>query len=100
MNGDGVGPVFTRGRVCDHLVALIRARHPDARFVDRGAYVRVLVPRECRLQRAEIEQSLGRGFALPADLEEVMASWKGTLRIADDEVVWSAGAVPAAGGLG
>jgi hypothetical protein len=80
--------VFTRGATSDVLVALIKKHHPDARLVNRGAYLRVLVPGGCRLRRADIELRLGRPFTLPADLEELMPSWKGTLAISEDEVSW------------
>jgi hypothetical protein len=97
-NDDGVervGPVFIRGPVADVLVAAIRASNPGAEVIDRGAYLRVLVPGRCRLVRADVERLLGRSFHLPADLEEVMPSFKGTLVIGDREVVWSTGRHPA-----
>jgi hypothetical protein len=84
------GPVLTRGPTSEALVGLIRSLHPGARLVDRGAYLRVLVPGGCRLSRADIEGRLGRPFRLPADLEELMPSWKGTLAMSDDEVSWGA----------
>jgi hypothetical protein len=91
-----VGPVLLRGPVSDVLIAAIRARHPDARVLDRGAYWRVQVPGSCQLQRADVEARLGRGFALPADLEEVMPSCQGSLIITDDQVIWQA-ALPGGG---
>lgn len=86
-----VGPVFIRGPLAEVLIAVIRARHPDAQVIDRGAYLRVEVPGRCHLVRAEVEARLGRVLALPADLEEVMPSFKGALAITDDEVIWQVG---------
>jgi hypothetical protein len=85
-----VGPVFLRGPVSDVLIAAIRAQHPDAEVSDRGAYLRVRVPGRCQLVRAEVERRLGRAFALPADLEEVMPSFAGALSITADQVIWLA----------
>jgi hypothetical protein len=38
--------------------------------------------------RADVERRLGRAFSLPADLEEVMPSFKGALSMTDDQAVW------------
>lgn len=84
-----VGPVFNRGPVAEVLVAVIRASNPGVEVIDRGAYLRVLVPGRCRLVRADAERLLGRPFHLPADLEEVMPSFKGALLIGEREVVWT-----------
>jgi MmoB/DmpM family len=90
-----VGPVFSRGPVAEALVAAIRASNPDAEVIDRGAYLRVLVPGRCRLVRADVEHQLGRPFHLPGDLEEVMPSFKGALVIDDREVFWTTWRRPA-----
>jgi hypothetical protein len=88
-----VGPVFTRGPLTDILIAAILGQHQDVEVIDRGAYLRVLVPGRCRLLRADVERRLGRPFVLPADLEEVMPAFKGTMSILDDEVIWQASPV-------
>lgn len=78
------------GEVSRAIVAAIRAEHAplsvDVR--DRGAYVRVLVPRRCRVSRAAIERELGRPFRLPSDLELVMPSFKGAFRVSEEEATW------------
>jgi hypothetical protein len=86
-----VGPVLVRGAVADALIAIIRARHPDAQVHDRGAYLRVQVRGLCQLGRTDVEARLGRPFVLPADLEEVMPSCQGSLTITEDQVIWQAG---------
>lgn len=83
-----VGPVLARGPVASAVLAALRRSCPDLAVVDRGAYLRVLVPGRCRLVRADVERELGRPFHLPADLEEVMPAFKGALAMSDDEVVW------------
>ena len=85
---DAVGPVLEANDVARAIIAAIRETNADVEVQDRGAYLRVLVPGRCAVQRVAIERVLGRPFALPADLELVMPSFKGTITISDDEVVW------------
>ena len=87
-----VGPVLEAGDVADALVAAIREENADVAVDDRGAYVRVGVPRVCRLSREAVERRLGRAFRLPADLERVMPSFKGRLKMDDDGASWELGA--------
>jgi hypothetical protein len=87
---DCVGPVLEAdGEVSDAIVAAIREANPDVTVLDRGSYVRVLVPNRCVVRRAAIERALGRSFRLPGDLELVMPAFKGAIVISDDEVVWA-----------
>ena len=88
---EAVGPVLLRGPVGEAVVDAISAGCAGAVVIDRGAYLRVLVPGCCWLRRSDIEQRLRRPFRLPGDLEEIMPSFKGTLFIGDEEVRWSAG---------
>jgi toluene monooxygenase system protein D len=86
----GVGPVLEPGEVGDAVIAAIAERHPELVVEDRGAYRRVLVAGRCAAARAAIEAHLGRPFTLPGDLELVMPSFKGMLRVTADEVSWEA----------
>lgn len=86
---DSVGPVLDASADGRAIAAAIRADNPGAVVVDRGSYVRVLVPGRCAIRRDAIERALGKPFALPGDLEQLMPSFKGTLTITDDEVVWA-----------
>jgi toluene monooxygenase system protein D len=88
---DRVGPVLEASEVGRAIVTAIRDGHPDVEVVDRAAYLRVLVPKRCRVTREAIEMCLGRPFALPSDLEMVMPSFKGKMRIGHDDVVWEVG---------
>jgi MmoB/DmpM family len=83
-----VGPVLTPGPLADAIIAAIRAAHEDVRVVDRGAYLRVLVPERCRLEGARVEKILEAPFRLPGDLEAIMPSFRGRLTIASDGAVW------------
>ena len=83
-----VGPVLLDGEVSRAVVAAIRELNDDVDVQDRGAYLRVEVPRRCVVTRAAIERATGRPFRLPGDLECIMPSFKGRLSIAEDSVIW------------
>jgi hypothetical protein len=95
--GDGdserVGPVFDAGATAEALIVAIREVNANVTVVDRGAYVRVLVPGRCVLTRAAAERALGAPFRFPADLEIVMPSFRGALTIRPEEAVWAWGAM-------
>jgi toluene monooxygenase system ferredoxin subunit len=86
--GDDVGPVLQAVPLGTAIVEALRALNPDARVVDRGAYLRVLCLRRCVLTRAAVEERTGAPFRLPGDLELVMSSFKGRLTVSDEEARW------------
>jgi hypothetical protein len=86
-----VGPVLQRGGTADGVVAAIRELNAGARIVDRGAYVRVLAHRRCRVTREAIERHAGEPFRLPSDLELIMSSFKGRFEVSEEEAVWELG---------
>jgi hypothetical protein len=88
---DWVGPVLQKGDVTDMVVAAIRELNAGARVIDRGAYVRVLAHRRCRVTREAIERHAGASFRLPSDLELIMSSFKGRLELSEEEAVWHLG---------
>ncbi len=85
---DRVGPVLQSGTVANAIIAAIKDLNQDVMVVDRGAYVRVLVPRCCVVTRAAIERHLGRSFRFPGELETVMSAFKGSLQLDQDEAAW------------
>ena len=85
---DSVGPVLQRGEGADVVIAAIQELNLDVVLVDRGAYVRVLVPNRCVVTRKAIEAHLGRAFLLPGDLEPIMPAFKGRFRVDDDQAIW------------
>jgi toluene monooxygenase system protein D len=89
--GDWVGPVLQKGGVTDRVVAAICELNSGARVIDRGAYIRVLAHRRCRVTREAIERHVGEPFQLPSDLELIMSSFKGKLDISEEEAVWQLG---------
>lgn len=85
---DRVGPVLQTGAIGAAIVAAIRDLNSDVMVVDRGAYLRVMVPRRCFVTRAAIEKHLGRSFRFPGELETVMSAFKGALQIGKEDAVW------------
>jgi hypothetical protein len=89
VSTDRVGPVLEASDAGRALAAAIRKTNAGASVQDRGSYLRVLVAGRCTLTRAAAEAELGRPFRLPGDLEQLMPSFKGTLRVTREEVSWS-----------
>jgi toluene monooxygenase system protein D len=88
---DRVGPVLQSGAVADAIVAAIKDLNQDVLVVDRGAYLRVLVPRRCVVTRAAIEKHLGRPFRFPGELETVISAFKGSLELNQNDAAWQFG---------
>jgi len=88
---DWVGPVLQASAISHAIIAAIRQLNPVVEVVDRGAYLRVLVPGRCQVTRALIERHGGFAFRLPGDLELVMSSFKGRFSVSDDEASWELG---------
>jgi toluene monooxygenase system protein D len=49
----------------------------------------VLAPGICRLPRAALEAATGPAIRFPGDLEVVMSSFTGVLKLTDDDVLWT-----------
>ena len=74
------------------IVSALRDLNSDVLVLDRGAYLRVLVPRSCLVTRNAIEKHLGRSIRFPGELETVMSAFKGALRLSENEAIWQFGA--------
>jgi toluene monooxygenase system protein D len=85
---DRVGPVLQSGPVANAIIAAIKDLNQDVMVVDRGAYIRVLVPKYCVVTRSAIEEHLGRSFRFPGELETVMSAFKGSLQLNQDNAAW------------
>ena len=85
---DSVGPVLQSGPIANAIIAAIMDLNQDVVVVDRGAYVRVLVPQCCVVTRSAIENHLGRPFRFPGELETVMSAFKGSLQLNQDDAAW------------
>jgi toluene monooxygenase system protein D len=87
-SSDAVGPVLEASDSGRAVVEAIRHLNADVTVVDRGGYLRVLVPRRCVVTRQAIELALGQKFELPLDLEPLMPSFKGRISIDRECVEW------------
>jgi toluene monooxygenase system protein D len=85
---DRVGPVLQAGTVASAIIAAIKELNQDVMVVDRGAYLRVLVPQYCVVTRSAIEKHLGRSFRFPGELEIVMSAFKGSLQLNQEDAAW------------
>jgi toluene monooxygenase system protein D len=85
---DHVGPVLQVGVLSEAIVSAIRDLNSDVEVIDRGGYLRVLVPHRCVVTRSAIEKRLGRSVRFPGELETVMSAFKGALKLTADEAVW------------
>jgi len=101
----GVGPVLHTTPFARSVVAVIEEENTHVTIQDEGAYLRVLVPRVCRLSRAGLEAATGLAIRFPGDLEVVMSSFSGVLQLTEDSALWRLArepstetAVPMAGG--
>ena len=86
---DQVGPVLEASDDGRAVVAAIRGLNAEVVVEDQGSYLRVLVPKRCRLTRQAVEKALGQPFRFPGDLERLMPAFKGTLDLSEEEAVWS-----------
>jgi hypothetical protein len=80
--------VLHAGPLAEAVIAAIIAANQGAEVIDRGAYVRVLVPGRCKVTREAIEARVGAPFRLPGDLESIMPSFRGRFRVTDDVAEW------------
>jgi toluene monooxygenase system protein D len=85
---DRVGPVLQSGTVANAIIAAIKDLNQDVLVLDRGAYVRVLVPQRCVVTRTAIEKHLGRPVRFPGELETVMSAFKGSLQLNQEDAIW------------
>jgi hypothetical protein len=81
--------VLARSTAAEAVIEAIRDSNDAVCVVDRGAYLRVLRAESCAVTRAAIEARLGQPFELPSDLEAIMPSFRGNLRVTSAEVIWS-----------
>src|ERR1700733_3931654 len=83
------GPVLHATPFAHVVAAVIEDENDDVIVRDEGAYLRVLAPGTCRLSRAALEAATGPAIRFPGDLEVVMSSFTGVLKLTDDGAVWT-----------
>jgi toluene monooxygenase system protein D len=85
---ESVGPVLQSTPFARTVISAIRDENEQVAVQDEGAYLRVLVPRICRLSRAGLEAATGADVRFPGELEVVMSSFTGVMELTEDGVVW------------
>ncbi len=84
----GVGPVLQTTALGRAIVAAIEEENDDVFVDDAGAYFRVFVPDICRLSTEAVEEQLGRAVHFPGDLEVILSSFAGVIKMGDTGAVW------------
>ena len=84
----GVGPVLQATPFAEAIVAAIQDENDGVDVRYEGAYLRVLVPDICRLSRSAVVASTGHDVRFPGDLEVIMSSFTGVMRLTDRSAVW------------
>jgi hypothetical protein len=84
----GVGPVLRAGEIAKAVIAAIREKNREVIILERSGYVRVSVAARCVLHREDVEKHLAQSFVLPRDLELVMPSFSGRIKVNADMAVW------------
>ncbi len=84
----GVGPVLHATPFARAVVSVIEEENTNVLVHDEGAYLRVLVPVVCRLSRVGLEAATGGAVRFPGDLEVVLSSFMGVMRLTEDDAVW------------
>jgi toluene monooxygenase system protein D len=92
----GVGPVLHATPFARSVVSVIEEENTHVLIQDEGAYLRVLVPRVCRLSREGLEAATGLAIRFPGDLEIVMSSFSGVMQLTEDSAVWRLAREPSA----
>ena len=85
---DSVGPVLHTTPFARTVISAIQEENERVIVHDEGAYLRVLAPRICRLSRAVLEEVTGSIVRFPGELEVVMSSFVGVMKLTEDGVVW------------
>jgi toluene monooxygenase system protein D len=87
-DGRRVGPVLQATPFAEAVIAAIREENDDVLVRHEAAYLRVLVPGECRLSRSALRSVIGEDVHFPGDLEAIMSSFSGRMEITDHAAVW------------
>jgi toluene monooxygenase system protein D len=84
----GVGPVLQATPLARAVIAAIEDENEQVVVRDEGAYLRVFAPRICRLSRDGVEAAAGYAMNFPGDLEVIMSSFAGLVRMTEQGAVW------------
>lgn len=88
---NAVGPVLINTELSRQIIQALKKLNSPVEIEEYGSYIRILVPKLCRLTRQAMEEQTGASFVLPDSLELVMPSFKGQLICSEEEAVWTFG---------
>ncbi len=82
---NAVGPVLRSGELAEAVIEAIRLDNPGKEIdvLDRHAYLRVSVERECIVRRSTLEQCLGRAIGMQ-QIEPILGSFSGQIETTED----------------
>lgn len=83
--GDAVGPVLRSGDIASVVVEAVEIDNPDKEIniEDNGGYIRIEIQRECWIQRATVEELIGRPFSMQ-ELGVVLTSFAGRVETSSE----------------
>lgn len=87
LSNNLVGPVLRAGELADLIIEAIRRDNPgkDVHVVDKRAYLRVQMERQCVIRRTTMEELVGRPFRIQ-EIEPVLGSFSGQIRVEQEEM--------------
>jgi hypothetical protein len=88
VTGNGVGPVLQATPLARCMIEALGEEHEGLYVEDAGAYYRVFAPGVCRLRKAIVDEIAGRDVAFPRELEVILSSFTGRMKMNDCGAVW------------
>lgn len=85
---NGVGPVLQATPLARAIVEALEEEHEGLFVEDAGAYYRVFAPGVCRLRKSVVDEIAGRDVAFPRELEVILSSFTGKMKMNDSGAVW------------
>jgi len=82
---DAVGPVLRSGELANAVIEAIRLDNPgkEIEVINRRAYLRVNMERECIVRRATLAQCLGSEITMQ-QVEPILGSFAGQIETTDE----------------
>jgi hypothetical protein len=84
----GVGPVLQSTPLARAMIEALEEEHPDLFVEDAGAYYRIFAPGVCRLRKEVVDEIAGRDVAFPRELEVILSSFTGRMKMNQSGAVW------------
>jgi hypothetical protein len=85
---NGVGPVLQATPLARCMIEALEEEHEGLFVEDAGAYYRIFAPGVCRLRKEIVDEIAGRDVAFPRELEVILSSFTGKMKMNDSGAVW------------